>query len=88
MDISGWVRENLSDSDSGPESSEFSSDDESGLFSLSDFPTTEEIMGENPVMQDREPGTGQKLNFHLSEEELKMNEHQIENAKKLYRVRA
>ena len=41
MNISGWIDENLSDS--GPESSEFSSDDEeSGLFSLSE-PTSEEL---------------------------------------------
>ena len=41
MNISGWIDQNLSDS--GPESSEFSSDDEeSGLFSLSE-PTSEEL---------------------------------------------
>ena len=68
MNISGWIDENLSDS--GPESSEFSSDDEeSGLFSLSDHPPTSE-----------------ELNFTLSEVDMKNHALQIQNAKTHYRV--
>ena len=70
MDISGWIDQNLSDS--GPESSEFSSDDEteSGLFSLS---------SDNPP-------TSEELNYGLSEDDMKNHALQIQNAKTHYRV--
>ena len=66
----GIARESRGVSDSGPESSEFSSDDEeSGLFSLSDHPPTSE-----------------ELNFTLSEVDMKNHALQIQNAKTHYRV--
>ena len=89
-DISGWMRDHLSDSDelSGPESSIISDDEaESGLFSLSEHLTADEIIGESPSFDDREKEIQRDfMNFHLSEEEMKMHAHQIEKAKGLYRV--
>ena len=86
-DISGWMKDHLSDSDelSGPESS-IISDDESGLFSLSEHLTTDEIC-ESPSFDDREKEIQRDfMNYHLSDEEMKMHAHQIEKAKGLYRV--
>ena len=86
MNISGWISENLSDSDSGPESSVISDDEsESGLFSLSEPHTADELIGENPSADERDPEI-LEMNFHLSEEEMKTHAHQIEKAKGLYRV--
>ena len=89
-DISGWMKDHLSDSDelSGPESSIISDDEaESGLFSLSEHLTADEIIGESPGLDDRDKEIRSDfMNFHLSEEEMKMHAHQIEKAKGLYRV--
>ena len=88
-DITGWMKDHLSVSDelSGPESSIISDDEaESGLFSLSEHLTTDEI-GESPSFDDREKEIQRDfMNFHLSEEEMKLHAHQIEKAKGLYRV--
>ena len=88
-DISGWMKDHLSDSDelSGPKSSIISDDEaESGLFSLSEHLTTDEIC-ESPSFDDREKEIQRDfMNYHLSDEEMKMHAHQIEKAKGLYRV--
>ena len=87
MDISGWIHDNLSDTDSGPESSILSDDEaESGLFSLSEHLTADENIGEYPGPVIPGADDGPEMNFHLSEEEMKMHAHQIEKAKGLYRV--